>query len=169
MSLGSRALSALHAAAQRLEIGASTPPYTGPSVEKRQAQSAPLVADLEAWMRAERTRLSRGNDTAKAMNYMLKRWPSFSRFLGDGRICLSNNAAERAMRQRDRWDVISKCAECGLLMQVDLGLIIRVSGPATVLWNRKARCRRLGCLGWVEFQARAPGMVMHEALTAPPE
>jgi transposase len=64
----------------------------------RRAHSAPLVADLETWMRSERAKLSRGNDTAKAMDYMLKRWASFSRFLGDGRICLSNNTAERAMR-----------------------------------------------------------------------
>src|SRR5438270_5493492 len=32
------------------------------------------------------------------MNYMLKRWPAFTRFLDDGRICLTNNAAERALR-----------------------------------------------------------------------
>src|SRR4051794_5364740 len=41
---------------------------------------------------------SRGNDFAKAMDYMLKRWPAFTRLLDDGRICLSNNAAERALR-----------------------------------------------------------------------
>ena len=35
---------------------------------------------------------------AKAMDYMLKRWPAFTRFLDDGRICLSNNAAERTLR-----------------------------------------------------------------------
>ena len=29
---------------------------------------------------------------------MLKRWAAFARFLDDGRICLSNNAAERALR-----------------------------------------------------------------------
>jgi hypothetical protein len=29
---------------------------------------------------------------------MLKRWPAFTRVLDDGRICLSNNAAERALR-----------------------------------------------------------------------
>ena len=29
---------------------------------------------------------------------MLKRWDSFARFLDDGRICLTNNAAERALR-----------------------------------------------------------------------
>ena len=49
-------------------------------------------------MRTERARLSRHADAAKAMDYMLKRWDAFTRFLGDGRICLSNNAAERALR-----------------------------------------------------------------------
>src|ERR1700719_2228780 len=49
-------------------------------------------------MRTERAQLSRHADIAKAMDYMLKRWPAFIRFLDDGRICLSNNAAERALR-----------------------------------------------------------------------
>lgn len=57
-----------------------------------------LVDDLEAWMHAERQRLSRHAEVARAMDYMLKRWPSFTRFLDDGRICLTNNAAERALR-----------------------------------------------------------------------
>jgi len=56
------------------------------------------VADLEAWMRVERARLSRGSDVAKAMDYMLGRWPAFTRFLEDGRVCMTNNAAERALR-----------------------------------------------------------------------
>ena len=64
----------------------------------RQELSAPLVADLERWMRESRAKLSRGNDLAKAMDYMLKRWAAFTRFLDDGRVCLSNNAAERALR-----------------------------------------------------------------------
>jgi transposase len=64
----------------------------------RQELSAPLVANLERWLREQRPKLSRGNDLAKAMDYILKRWPAFSRFLDDGRICLSNNAAERALR-----------------------------------------------------------------------
>jgi len=64
----------------------------------RQRLSAPLVADLEAWIREQRAKLSRGNDIAKAIDYMLKRWTSFTRFLNDGRVCLSNNAAERALR-----------------------------------------------------------------------
>ncbi len=64
----------------------------------RQALSRPLVDELEALMRAERPKLSRGSDLAKAMDYILKRWPAFTRFLDDGRVCLSNNAAERGLR-----------------------------------------------------------------------
>jgi hypothetical protein len=64
----------------------------------RQQKVAPLVAALESWMRPARTKLSRHVEVAKAMDYMLKRWPSFTRFLTDGRICLTNNAAERALR-----------------------------------------------------------------------
>ena len=74
----------------------------GESAERRRAVrqelSAPLIADLERWLHEQRPKLSRGNDLAKAMDYMLKRWPAFTRFLDDGRICLSNNAAERSLR-----------------------------------------------------------------------
>jgi len=64
----------------------------------RQARSAPIAAELEAWMTETRDKLSRGHDVAKAFSYMLRRWSSFTRFLADGRICLSNNAAERGLR-----------------------------------------------------------------------
>jgi hypothetical protein len=65
---------------------------------QRLAVRAPIVEAFEVWMRAERAKLSRHAEVAKAMDYMLKRWPTFTRFLADGRICLSNNAAERALR-----------------------------------------------------------------------
>ena len=64
----------------------------------RREQSAPILADLEDWMRTERAGLSRHSPVAKAMDYMLKRWDGFARFTDDGRICLSNNAAERCLR-----------------------------------------------------------------------
>ena len=70
----------------------------GERLAVRQARSLALVRDLETWMRTERARLSRHADVAKAMDYMLKRWAAFTRFLDDGRICLTNNAAERALR-----------------------------------------------------------------------
>ncbi len=64
----------------------------------RQEMSAPLVSDLEACLREERARLSRSAAVAKPIDYMLKRWDRFTDFLEDGRICLSNNTAERAIR-----------------------------------------------------------------------
>jgi transposase len=64
----------------------------------RQALSRPLVEDLHAWMIENRAKLANKNPVAKAMDYMIKRWSGFTRFLEDGRIDLSNNAAERALR-----------------------------------------------------------------------
>lgn len=64
----------------------------------RAERSRILVDDLETWLRSERRKLSSKHRLAKAADYMLKRWPAFTRFLDNGRICLSNNAAERAVR-----------------------------------------------------------------------
>jgi transposase len=74
----------------------------GKSAEERLAVrrelSRPLVDDLHRWMLEHRPKLASKNPVAKAMDYMLKRWTGFTRFLDDGRIDLSNNAAERALR-----------------------------------------------------------------------
>ena len=74
----------------------------GASAEQRRAirdeRSRPLVEDLNAWLRGQHARLSAKSKTARAADYLLKRWPAFTRFLEDGRVCLSNNAAERALR-----------------------------------------------------------------------
>lgn len=69
-------------------------------VEARQRLSAPLVGDLEAWLRSERARLSKHAKVAKAIDYLLSsaHWPGFTRFLQDGRVCLGNNCAERSLR-----------------------------------------------------------------------
>ena len=67
-------------------------------LDARRRQSAPLVADLEAWLRDQRARLSRSSTVAEPIDYLLRRWPAFTRFLDDGRVCLTNNAAERALR-----------------------------------------------------------------------
>jgi transposase len=64
----------------------------------RRALSRPLLDDLQIYMREQAARLSRGHDLVKAIQYILKRWPAFTLFLDDGRVCLSNNAAERGLR-----------------------------------------------------------------------
>ena len=69
-------------------------------LEARQRLARPLVEDLHDWLLAERARMSKHAPVAKAINYMLEkdRWTDFTRFLDDGRICLTNNAAERSLR-----------------------------------------------------------------------
>lgn len=64
----------------------------------RQTQSAPIVAELKEWLAAAREPLTGSHGIVKAINYLQKRWPSFTLFLEDSRVCLSNNAAERALR-----------------------------------------------------------------------
>ena len=67
-------------------------------VAARRVRSAPLVEALFTWLREQRALLSAKSDLVRAINYGLSRGPAFMRFLDDGRICLSNNAAERAVR-----------------------------------------------------------------------
>lgn len=54
----------------------------GLSIEQRravrQARTGALVNDLERWMRGVRSKMSRHADVAKAIDYMLKRWPAFA-------------------------------------------------------------------------------------------
>ena len=74
----------------------------GRSVDERLAarreHSVPLMTELHTWLTEQLAKLSRNHDLAKAINYMLRRWPAFTRFLDHGRVCLTNNAAERALR-----------------------------------------------------------------------
>ena len=64
----------------------------------RQALSKPRADELLIYMREQRAKLSRGHDIGKANDYIVKRWEAFTLFLDDGRVCPSNNAAERALR-----------------------------------------------------------------------
>src|SRR4029077_3515087 len=64
----------------------------------RREQSAPLLAELEAWLRQQRSRLSSSASVAEPIDYITRRWERFARFVNDGRICLTNNTAERALR-----------------------------------------------------------------------
>lgn len=93
---------AIEAVRRMDELFAIEREINGSTVEKRlavrQERSRPLVEDLGAWLREERAKLSSKNPIAKAIQYSLKLWPALTRFLDDGRVCLSNNAAERALR-----------------------------------------------------------------------
>jgi transposase len=62
----------------------------------RQEKSKPLLGEMEEWLRTERASLS--SPVSGPIDYMLSRWADFARFVDDGRICMTNNAAERALR-----------------------------------------------------------------------
>jgi len=64
----------------------------------RQVQSAPLFSDLRTWLETTLSRISGKSELAVAIRYMLSRWNALTVVLRDGRACIDNNAAERAMR-----------------------------------------------------------------------
>ena len=64
----------------------------------RQENSAPIAEALHAWMTAQIERIPGKGDLAKAMRYALKRWPSFTLFIDNGRVGIDNNPAERAIK-----------------------------------------------------------------------
>jgi transposase len=64
----------------------------------RREHSAPLFADLKAWLETTLGRVPGRSDLAKAIRYSLSRWQALTTVLRDGRACIDNSAAERAMR-----------------------------------------------------------------------
>jgi len=85
----------------------------------RQQRSRPRVEALGTWLREQHARLSPHGKVAKAIAYSLNAWDALLRFLDDGRLCMTNNAAERALRciavGRNNWtfagsDAGGRCA-----------------------------------------------------------
>ena len=64
----------------------------------RQDHARPLLDELRAFLDTSLTRISGKSTLAGAIRYALSRWKELSRYTADGRLEMSNNAAERAMR-----------------------------------------------------------------------
>ena len=64
----------------------------------RQVQSVPRLGDLERFFRAALSEISAKSKLASAIRYALSRWAALTRYTCDGRLEMSNNAAERAIR-----------------------------------------------------------------------
>lgn len=68
------------------------------------AEAAPVIDDLEAWLRAQLGRVSGKTPLAGAIRYALTRLPGLRPYLDDGTLELDNNAAERAVAvSRKNW------------------------------------------------------------------
>ena len=99
----------------------------------RKQQSEPLLAELETRLREQRSRMSRSASVAGPIDYMLKRWDWFARFIGDGRVCLTNNAAERALRGFAKLESLCNPSSsvCKLKIQAPKALSIPEIGEST--------------------------------------
>jgi len=64
----------------------------------RQQRSAPILADLRAFLDATLAQISGKSSLAGAIRYATSRWSALTRYVDDGRLEMSNNAAERAIR-----------------------------------------------------------------------
>jgi transposase len=64
----------------------------------RQARAGPLLESLREWLRQTLQKLSKKSELAKAIGYILSRWPALTRYRDEGHIEIDNNAAERALR-----------------------------------------------------------------------
>lgn len=64
----------------------------------REVRAGPLLDDFRNWLSETLAKLSKKSALAEAIGYALKRWPALTRYVGDGRIEIDNNAAERALR-----------------------------------------------------------------------
>jgi transposase len=65
---------------------------------RRQSQSAPIVAELYAWVRARRRDVEPKSPLGKAVRYIDKQWQRLTAFLHDPRMELTNNEVERDLR-----------------------------------------------------------------------
>lgn len=65
---------------------------------KRQVESNGIVTGLHTWLTEQIKTLSRKSVTMEAITYAFNQWQALSRYLGDGRIEIDNNAAERSVR-----------------------------------------------------------------------
>ena len=64
----------------------------------RQERSAPIVADLEAWLTHHRARVASKSPLGEALKYISKYWDGLCLFLTDGRVELDSNTVERTIR-----------------------------------------------------------------------
>ncbi|WP_159289367.1 IS66 family transposase, partial [Methylosinus sporium] len=55
-------------------------------------------AELRAFLDATLAKISGKSDFAKAIRYATSRWTALTRYVDDGRLEMTNNAAERAIR-----------------------------------------------------------------------
>jgi transposase len=67
-------------------------------VSPRRQRAVPVLAELKIFLDATLPKISGKSDYAGAIRYATSRWTALTRYVDDGRLEMSNNAAERAIR-----------------------------------------------------------------------
>ena len=75
---------------------AGQPPDIRRAVRQRTAR--PRIDELAIWLDAQLKKIPGKSDLAGAIRYARSRWPALTRYLDDGRLEISNNAAENQIR-----------------------------------------------------------------------
>ncbi len=64
----------------------------------RQEHAGPLLEELRAWLHLTRTQVLPKSPMGQAITYMQNQWVALTEYLKDGRLEMTNNAAERAVK-----------------------------------------------------------------------
>ena len=64
----------------------------------RREKAAPLLEEFKAWLELAETQALPKSPLGRAIGYAKNQWPALERYVEDGRLAISNNAAERALR-----------------------------------------------------------------------
>ena len=64
----------------------------------RREHAQPLLERLKQFLETGLLRISGKSSLAEAIRYTLSRWTALTRYVTDGRLEISNNAAERVMK-----------------------------------------------------------------------
>ena len=118
----------------------------------RRQHAGPLLEELHVWLELTRTQVLPKSPMGQAITYVLNQWVALSQYLNDGRLEMTNNAAERAVKPfaigRKNWMFFQRegggktaAILMGLLMTakaagVHLGdyfkdVLLRISEPGT--------------------------------------
>jgi transposase len=118
----------------------------------RAEKSAPVLAELFAWMEAQQRAVLPKSPMGEALAYALNHRAALERYCGDGRLSIDNNVSERALRRvavgRKNW----------LFAGSDAG-----GRTAAVLYSLVATCREHGIDPFVYLRDVLLRIVTHPA------
>jgi transposase len=113
----------------------------------RQRQAEPILAELKAWLEAERPRALPKSALGQALGYALNNWAALARYLEQGYLAIDNNLSERTLRAialgRNNWGVLG--SETG-------------GQTAAVLYSMVGTCKHLGLDPFGYLRAALPGL-----------